>query len=158
MRITKIFKLCFHETPFEIFQASDGWYWKWLAKCKKNATNTTPSNHALLNGSSMACQKIASNNRSLQEANKYLDNSKSHNICLTYDGKIDNMKRALNTEPPFDDYSSSNNVKKNEVVKQYPENVTNCNKDTNPLLDYYPVHHPKVPPAEVKFHFSTNLV
>ena len=117
----------------------------------------------------MACQKIASNNPSLQEANKYLDNSKSHNICLTYDGKIDNMKRALNTEPPFDDYSSSNNVKKNEVVKQYPENVSNSNKDTNPLLDYYPAHHlklsavdniykSKMNPTEVRFHFTPHLV
>ena len=86
-----------------------------------------------------------------------------------FDAKIDSTKINLNTEPPFDDHSSSNNVKKNEVVKQYPENVTNCNKDTNPLLDYYPIHHPKLSaveninkskmnPAEVRFHFSPHLV
>ena len=110
----------------------------------------------------MVCQQqIASDNRScIPEAIKYLDNSKkSHNICLTsFDAMIDNTKITLNTEPPCDNHSSSNNVQKNEMVKQYPENVSNSNKDTNPFLDYYPVHHPKVPPAEVKFHFSTNLV
>ena len=115
----------------------------------------------------MVCQQqIASDNRScIPEAIKYLDNSKkSHNICLTYDAKIDNTKRVLHTELPFDERSSSNNVKKNEIVKQYPENVSSSNKDTHPLLDYYPINHPKLSavddinkakmnPAEVRFHF-----
>ena len=116
----------------------------------------------------MACQrKIASDNQIsfIPEANKYLDNSKkSHNICLTYDAKIYDTKITLNTEPPFDDHSSSNNVKKSEIVKQYPENVSSSNKDTHPLLDYYPINHPKLSavddinkakmnPAEVRFHF-----
>ena len=120
----------------------------------------------------MVCQQqIASDNRScIPEAIKYLDNSKkSHNICLTYDLTIDNTKITLNTEPPFDDHSSSNDVKKNEVVKQCPENVSNCNKYTHPLVDYYPIHHPKLSaveninkskmnPAEVRFYFSPYLV
>ena len=121
----------------------------------------------------MACeQEIASDNRTfIPEANKHLDNSKKdHNICLTFfDAKIANTKITLNTEPPFDDHSSSKNVTKNETVKQCPENVSNSNKDTNPFLDYYPVHHPKLSaveninkskmyPAEVRFHFSPHLV
>ena len=115
----------------------------------------------------MVCQQqIASDNRSfIPEANKYLDISKkSQNICLTYDAKIDNTKITLNTEPRFDDHSSSSNVKKNEIVKQYPENVSSSYKDTQPLLDYYPINHPKLSavdninkakmnPAEVRFHF-----
>ena len=116
----------------------------------------------------MECQQelASDDNRSFEpDANKYLDNSKkSHNICLTYDAKIDNTKITLNTDPPFDDRSSSNNVKKNEIVKQYPENVISSNKDTQPLLDYYPINHPKLSavdninkakmnPAKVGFYF-----
>ena len=115
----------------------------------------------------MVCQQqIASDNRSfIPEANKYLDISKkSQNICLTYDAKIDNTKITLNTEPRFDDHSSSSNVKKNEIVKQYPQNVSSSNKDTQPLLDYYPINYPKLSavdnmnkskmnPAEVRFYF-----